>query len=163
MNNYIINIETLLIIPYGRGKSKIFENDRNFVVNETTSNILKNSCLFFGASIEGRRDAVKQILGVDMKVPIIVENIKDMIFFPVSDCIKKNSTWISYQNLLKYSKFNEFSTVLYFKSGKKNRVDVKYNLIDNQVLRCIKLETLINKRKNFLKLETIIEDSKNAI
>lgn len=163
MNNYIINVETLLIIPHGRGKSKIFENDRTFIVNEPTGNILKNSCLFFGSSIEGRRDAVKQILGIDMKVPIIVENIKDMIFFPVSDCIKRNSTWISYQNLLKYSKFNEFSTVLYFKSNKKIRVDAKYSLIDNQVIRCIKLETLINKRKDFLKLETFIEDTKNAI
>lgn len=163
MDNYIINVETLLIVPYGRGKSKIFENDRTFIVNEPTGNILKNSCLFFGSSIEGRRDAVKQILGIDMKVPIIVENIKDMIFFPVSDCIKRNSIWISYQNLLKYSKFNEFSTVLYFKSNKKIRVDAKYSLIDNQVIRCIKLETLINKRKDFLKLETFIEDTKNAI
>ena len=163
MNNYVINVETLLIVPYGREKSKIFENDRTFIINETTGNILKNSCLFFGSSIEGRREAVKHILDVDMKVPIIVENIRDIIFFPVSNCIKKNSTWISYQNLLKYSKFNEFSTVLYFKSGKNIRVDVKYNLIDNQVIRCIKLESLINKRKNFLKMETIIEDRKNAI
>lgn len=163
MNNYIINVETLLIIPYGRGKSKIFENDRTFIVNEPTGNILKNSCLFFGSSIEGRRDAVKQILEVDMKVPIIVEDIKNMIFFPVSDCVKRNSIWVSYQNLLKYSKFNEFSTVIYFKCGKKVRVDAKYSLIDNQVIRCIKLETLINKRKAFLNLETVISDNKNAI
>lgn len=163
MNNYIINVETLLIIPYGRGKSKIFENDRTFIINDTTGNILKYSCLFFGSSIDGRREAVKQILGVDMKVPIIVEDIKDIIFFPVGDCIKKNSTWIAYQNLLKYSKFNEFSTVLYFKCGKKIKIDAKYNLIDNQVIRCIKLETLFNKRKEFLKLETVIEDRKNAI
>ena len=98
-----------------------------------------------------------------MKVPIIVEDIKNMIFFPVSDCVKRNSIWVSYQNLLKYSKFNEFSTVIYFKCGKKVRVDAKYSLIDNQVIRCIKLETLINKRKAFLNLETVISDNKNAI
>lgn len=152
MNNYIINSETLLIIPYGKGKSKILEGNSSFIVNETSGNILKNSCLFYGCSIQGRRDAVKQILNVDMKVPIILENTKNLIFFPVSDCVKKNSIWIAYQNLLKYSKFNEFSTMAYFKNNKKIRIDVKYNLIDNQVIRCIKLDNLINKRKEFLKI-----------
>ena len=150
MNNYIINKETLLIIPYGKRKSKVFEYDRNFIINEATGNIIKNSCLFFGSSLEGRREAVKYILNVDMKVPILVEDIKNMIFFPVSNCINKNSIWISYQNLLKYYKFNEFSTVLYFKSNKEIKIDVKYNLIDNQVIRCIKLESLLNKRRNFI-------------
>ena len=147
VNNYIINVETLLIVPYGREKSKIFENDRTFIINETTCNILKNSCLFFGSSIEGRREAVKHILEVDMKVPIIVENIRDIIFFPVSNCIKKNSTWISYQNLLKYTKFNEFSTVLNFRDNVGVKVDVKCNLIDNQVVRCLKIDTILSKRK----------------
>lgn len=163
MNNYIINLETLLIIPYGKGKSKIWEGDKTFIVNESSGNILKNSCLFFGCSIEGRRTAVKQILGVDMKVPIIVENTRNMIYFPTSNCVKRNSVWISYTNLLKYTKFNEFSTVVYFKNNEKVRVDSKYNLIDNQVIKCIKLENLINKRKNFLKLETIIDDKENVI
>ena len=163
LNNYIINVETLLIIPYGKGKSKIFENDKVFIVNESTSNILKNSCLFFGASIEGRRDAAKLILGIDMKVPIIVENTKNILFFPVSNCVKRNSIWISYSNLLKYSKFNDFSTVVYFMNNMKVRVDAKYSLIDNQVIRCIKLENLLNKRKNFLMTETIIDNNENAI
>lgn len=162
MNNYIINNETLLLIPYGKGKTKVFEFDRNFIINETSGNIIKNSCLFFGSSLEGRREAVKYILNINMKIPILVEDMKNMIFFPVSNCINKNSIWISYQNLLKYCKFNEFSTVLYFKNNEEVKVDVKYNLIDNQVIRCIKLESLLNKRRNFLKFESSITEDKNA-
>lgn len=163
MNNYVINAETLLIIPYGRGKSKVFEYDKNFIVNNRPIDIISDSCLFFGSSIEGRREAVKNILGIDMKVPILVEDVKNIIFFPISNCVNKNSIWISYQNLVKYSKFNEFSTVLYFKDNNDIKIDTKYSLIDNQVIRCIKLESLLIKRRNFLKFESIIIEDKNAL
>ena len=159
MDNYEINVETLLIVPFEKGKSKVYEFDGDFVVNKTPLAIIKDSCLYFGCTYEGRRDSVKQILGVDMKVPILIEDSKNIIFFPTSSCINQNSVWISYENLLKYSKFNEFSTILYFQNKQNIKVDVKYNLIDNQIIRCIKLKTLLVKRKKFIKSEcSIVED-----
>ena len=162
MKNYEINVETLLIVPYQKGKSKVYEYDRNFIVNCISGNIIRDSCLYFGSSIDGRREAIKDILGVDMKVPILIEDSKNIIFFPVTSCINTNSIWISYQNLVKYSKINEFSTVLYFHNNQKVIIDVKYNLIDNQIIRCIKLESLLLKRKRFLKEECIIDEEKAA-
>lgn len=163
MNDYEINIETLLIIPYSNGKSKVYEYEGEYIIDQTTINVIKHSCIFFGCTFEGRKDAVKNILGIDMKVPILIEDTKNIIFFPVSSCINKNSIWISYSNLLKYSKLNEFSTVLYFRNNKKLKVDVKYNLIDNQVIRCIKLESLLLKRKHFIKNESIIFKENNIV
>lgn len=153
---YEINLETLLIIPFSNGKSKIYEFDKEYIVNRVTLDIIKDSCLFFGCSYEGRRDAVKNIINVDMKVPILVEESHNIIFFPITSCVNKNSIWISYQNLVKYSKFNEFSTVLYFKNGKQIIVDVKYNLIDNQVIRCLKLKSLIDRRRDFIISSNVI-------
>ena len=158
MDSYEINVETLLILPFGKEKSKIYELDGDFIVNKSPLAIIKDSCLYFGCTYEGRRDSVKQILGVDMKVPILIEDSKNLIFFPTSSCINKNSIWISYKNLLKYSKFNEFSTVLYFRNNQKIKIDTKYNLIDNQIIRCIKLETLLIKRKNFIKSECSFDE-----
>ena len=149
--SYEINDETLLIIPYDYGKSKFYEYDDEFIVDMVPLTIIKKSCLFFGASFEGRRDASKDIIGVDMKVPIIIEESRDIIFFPVSSCISKNSIWISYQNLMKYSKVDLKSCLLYFKNDKSIRLGTKYNLVDNQVIRCIKLDTMLNKRKKFSK------------
>ena len=98
-----------------------------------------------------------------MKVPILIEDSKNIIFFPISNCVHKNSIWISYQNLVKYTKLDELSTVLYFQNNKQLVVDVKYNLIDNQVIRCAKLDTMLNKRRNFLKKENWIIDEKSAL
>ena len=77
--NYEINAETLLILPFDKNKSKIFELDSEFIVNLSPLTIIKNSCLYFGCSYEGRRDATKSIIGVDMKVPIIIEESKSSV------------------------------------------------------------------------------------
>ena len=161
--DYEINSETLLIMPFSNGKSKIYEFDREFLTNRISNDIINDSCLFFGSTLEGRREAVKNILGIDLKVPILVEDTRNIIFFPTANCIHKNAIWISYQNLLKYYKFDELSTVLCFRNNKQITVDVRYNIIDNQVIRCMKLESLLNKRRQFIKQECTIIDEKNAI
>ena len=161
--DYEINSETLLIMPFSNGKSKIYEFDREFIINRISNDIINDSCLFFGSTLEGRREAVKNILGIDLKVPILIEDTRNIIFFPTANCIHKNAIWISYQNLLKYHKFDEFSTVLCFRNNKQITVNVRYNIIDNQVIRCMKLESLLNKRRQFIKQECIIIDEKNAI
>ena len=161
--DYEINSETLLIMSFNNGKSKIYEFDREFLINRISNDIINDSCLFFGSTLEGRREAVKNILGIDLKVHILVEDTRNIIFFPTANCIHKNAIWISYQNLLKYYKFDEFSTVLCFRNNKQITVDVRYNIIDNQVIRCMKLESLLNKRRQFIKQECIIIDEKNAI
>ena len=156
MDSYEINVETLLIVPFEKEKSKIYEVDGEYIVNLPPLEIIRNSCLYFGCTYDGRREAIKSMIGVDMKVPIIIEDTRNIIFFPTSSCINKDAIWISYQNLLKYSKLNDYSTVLYFKNNKSVNVDIKYNLIDNQVIRCIKLENLLIKRKNFIRNECVI-------
>lgn len=150
MSYYGINAETLLIVPYGRGMSKVYEVDREFIVNRSTLDIIKDGCLFFGCSYEGRRDAVRNILGVDLKIPILIEDSHNIIFFPTTNCVNKSSIWISYQNLVKYVKKDEFSTALYFRCDKRIAIDVKYTLVDNQFIRCMKLNSFINKRKEFI-------------
>ena len=87
-----------------------------------------------------------------MKVPILIEESRNIIFFPTASCVNQNSIWVSYQNLLKYSKKNEFSTILYFENNKKIVIEVKYNLIDNQVIRCLKLDTILLKRKKIINI-----------
>lgn len=163
MKNYEINMETLVILPFNNGKSKVYEYDGEHIVDCVPTSIIEYSCLFFGASLEGRRAAVKEMLGIDMKVPILIEDSKNIIFFPISNCVHRNSIWISYQNLVKYSKLDELSTVLYFHNNKQLVVDAKYNLIDNQVIRCAKLDTMLNKRRNFLRKENLVIDEKGTL
>ena len=156
LNSYEINADTLAIVPYGRGKSKVYEGKEEFIVKKSSLMIVKDSCLFFGSSFEGRKEGAKSLLGIDMKVPIVIEDTRNMIFFPTSSCVRDNSIWISYQNLLKYSKYNDILTTLYFKNNISVNVGCKCCLIDNQYIRCIKLEKLLLNRKKFIEKELFI-------
>ena len=159
LDSYEINGDTLVIVPLGKGKSKVYEYEAEFVVHKSSLKIIEDSCLFFGSSYEGRKQGTKFLIGGKMKIPIIIDECRNIIFFPTSSCIKESSIWVSYQNLLKYNRHNEFSTVLYFKYNKSIRIGCKYSLVDNQVIRCIKLENAILKRINFQRKEcTILDD-----
>jgi len=152
-DNYEVNSNTLVIIPIGNKKSRIYEYGGDFIVKKSSLSIIEESCLFFGSSYEGRKEGTKALLNVDMKVPIIIEDSRNIIFFPTSSCIRESSIWISYQNLIKYNKFNDCLTDLYFKNHVHVRVGCKYNLIDNQIIRCIKLEKALLNRKKFIEKE----------
>ena len=116
---------------------------------------IKNSKLALSKLHEGYNCLVDNSLCLSN----FIEESKNVIFFPVSSCISKNSIWISYQNLIKYSKIDCNSSMLYFKNNKSIKLNTKYNLIDNQVIRCIKLDTLLCKRKKFSKsISTILEN-----
>ena len=82
MDSYEINAETLVIVPFAKGKSKVYEYDCEYIVNMTPFKIIQNSCLYFGCSYEGRKEGTKSLIGVDMKVPIVIEESKNIIFFP---------------------------------------------------------------------------------
>lgn len=159
LNSYEINNDTLVLIPFGKGKTKVYEGDKEFVIKKSSLRIIEDSCLFFGSSYEGRKSGTKSLLGIDMKVPIVIEDVRNTIFFPVSSCVRENSIWISYQNLLKYSKFNDLVTILYFKNHVNIRIGCKFCLFDNQFIRCMKLEKILLNRKKFIEKEPFIFDN----
>ena len=145
--DYVINYETLAILSYGKNKSKVYEYDGVFIINMNVMDIIKNSCLFFGCSLEGRKDGTKHLINCEMKVPIIIEDSGSLIFFPTSSYRNKTNIWISYNNLLNYTKIDNSNTMLFFKENNKISVNIKYNIIDNQIIRCIKLDAVFNKRR----------------
>lgn len=147
---YIINSETLMLLPYENNSTLVYELDKSFVVSERTFSIIKNSCLFFGSSFDGRREGTKSLLNCKIKVPIIIEESKEMLFFPTNSYRCVDNIWVSFNNLLKYTKFDKVHTVLHFKNNNEIKIKVSYNIVDNQIIRCIKLDSMFNRRKKEL-------------
>jgi competence protein ComK len=148
LDSYIINYETLAIVPNDNNSSIIYEEDNDFVVRKDCFSIVKDSCLYFGSTFEGRKCGAKDYLNCQFKVPIIIEDSKNLIVFPTSSYRRKDTIWIAYQNLLDYKKSDVNDTILYFKNSSTLKINVKYNIIDNQFIRCVKFNDLANKRKN---------------
>ena len=72
-NNYEINSETIAIIPVAQNVSKVIELHQSLIVNKSTTEIIDESCKFFGSSYLGRHEGTKNLIGINYKSPIIVE------------------------------------------------------------------------------------------
>lgn len=143
---YEINDETLAVMSFDEHKTRIIEEGEDYVVNDVPYSIMENSCRYFGSSLEGRLLGSKDMLGSIYKAPIIVEETRNMIFFPTEAINSSSVSWISYKKIRNVEKYGR-KTKIVFNNGETVVVDCPYFSIKNQIFRCNMLDTISRNRK----------------
>ena len=144
---YEINNNTLAIIPYQKGKSKILELNDEYIVDLTPYQVIENSCSYYGSSLNGRMNGARSILGSVYKIPVMVEETNNLIFFPTTAIENEKNVWIGSNNILNYEKKGK-NTVVEWKNNKKTEFNMPILSIETQLLRVNKLITITKQRKN---------------
>ncbi len=147
MVDYEINEETLAIIPIDEKNSMVYELNNTFEINKSANKIMEDSCQYFGSSLKGRQKGTYNLIGVTHKVPIIIEETKEIIFFPTHSNRLVKCNWISLKNIINYYKEDE-KMVVEFKNNQKIKFNISYGILDNQILRATRLESVLRQRKN---------------
>lgn len=145
MENYEINSDTLALIAL-KNKTEIFEENNHFFIDKVANEIMEESCAYFGSSLAGRQKGTETLIGVSYKAPVIVEESKEMIFFPTLSPRRDACSWIALQKINKYFRLGD-KMVIEFKNGNKVVLDISYGVLDNQVLRATRLESVLRGRK----------------
>lgn len=145
MDSYEINKDTVALIPKN-DQTIVYEVDKSFVVNKSPLKIVEESCEYFGSSLEGRQVGTSRLVGFTHKVPIIIEESFNIIFFPTLSPKNDECSWISYSHVFKPDKFKD-KTIVELKNGKKILVNVSSAVIDNQLYRCSRLKDILEVRK----------------
>ena len=145
---YEINEGTLAIVPIGSEKSKVFEDQRSYVVAESPYQIMEESCKYFGSSYKGRKEGAKSILGDGYKVPIIVEDSRNLVFFPTISPFDRKCIWISSKNIKKIIPIDDVHSKILFNNNQEIVVPTSYRSLENQLLRATRLESVVRNRKN---------------
>lgn len=144
--NYEINSSTIAIIPVDLHVSKVLELEDSFLVNQSSTEIIDESCKFFGSSYMGRHEGTKNLIGVNYKSPIIVEETMELIFFPTTSPRMKDCVWISLNHIVDYCK-KDCNSFVNFKNGNCLELEISYGSLENQILRATRLESILRKRK----------------
>lgn len=147
LKEYEINSSTLAIIPIDENSSKVMEEESEYVVNKSATSIIEDSCIYFGSTLKGRSEGTRNLIGGTYKVPIVIEESRDIIFFPTSSPKMEECCWISLNNLISYEKLDKQS-VIKFKNGFILSTDMSYFSLENQILRASRLENVMRRRKN---------------
>jgi len=149
MNEYEVNEETLALVPQ-KNKTKVYELSRTFIVDKSVNKIMEESCQYFGSTLVGRQKGTFNLIGVTHKAPVIIEESREIIFFPTTSPRLQTCSWISLKNIDRYySKKNNIC--IEFKNKTQLELDLSYGIIDNQVLRATRLESVLRKRKIYTK------------
>ena len=146
---YEIDLSTVMLIGLDDIKTKIITMDNEFILYIDSKKILDNSCKFFGSSLNDRVNMTKRLINIKSKSPIIIEESRDIIFFPLKSIRDKCNIWISFNNLEKFVKSSN-KTVFYFVNNKQVVINFSYYIIDNQVTRSLMLDYELNKRRKSL-------------
>ena len=146
MDSYEINKDTVALIPKDENTTIVYEVDNSFVINKPTLKIVEESCEYFGSSLEGRQIGTSSLVGFTHKVPVIIEESFDIIFFPTLSPKNDNCAWLSYEHVFKPDKFKD-KTIIELKNGKKIIINVSTPIIHNQLYRCSRLKETLLLRK----------------
>ena len=148
MKNYEISKETLAVIPIGNKKSKVIEKDNTYIIDENPNKIMDDSCKYYGSSIGGRQQGTQNLTGISYKAPIIVQEEGSIIFFPTSSPRLKKCCWVSLNNIDSYYyDFEKKTCVIIFDNKSRIEFDMSYCILNNQILKSHRLESIVNKRK----------------
>jgi len=146
---YEIDLSTLMLIGLDDVSTKVVTTDNEFIIKESCKKIIDNSCKYFGSSLVDRIKATNRLVKMASKTPIVVEESRNIIFFPLKSTREKNNIWISFNNLDTYTKDNN-KTIFNFKCGKQISLNFSYYIIDNQVTRSLILDYELNNRRKSL-------------
>ena len=144
---YEINSSTCALIPNDDFSTRIIETQNIINIPYSTSNIIEYSCAYYGSSFKGRLNGSKCALGSKYKLPIIIEESREIIFFPTTSYESNNCAWISLKNISDYKKEANRVKVL-FQNNTFIDLNISYESFENQVLRATKLLLILKSRKN---------------
>lgn len=99
-------------------------------------NILNESCISYGSSLNGRINGSKWALKSKYKLPIVVSEKEKLVFFPVKEMGKE--IWVNFEMINDVKKYKDYVKVE-FKNGLKVDINVSYTIFNNQVLKASRL------------------------
>ncbi len=146
MDNYEINTSTLAIIPLDENTSKVYEEEAEYIVHKSSNSIIKNNCEFYGSSYQGRCEGTKYLTGIKSKCPIIVEESRNIIFFPTSSTRDKQSYWIALNKVDRYYR-EKYNSSIKFINNQKINMNISYFSLDNQICRATMLKNKLYEMK----------------
>ena len=98
--------------------------------------ILNESCINYGSSLNGRIKGSKYALKSKYKLPIIISEKEKLVFFPVKEMGRE--IWVNF-DMIKELKRKNSGVVVCFKNGLSQEINVSYTVFNNQVLKASRL------------------------
>lgn len=147
VEEYFINEDTMLLEQVSDTKTKIYDVTGIYFIKKCVFDVVEESCQYYGSSYNGRYIGAKKLLQMDYKLPIIIDEVKEVILFPTCSPRQNKCMWICVNNIENYLQNNRKSTIK-FTNGFVFETAISYNTLENQIMRATMLMMKLKKRKS---------------
>lgn len=91
-----------LFMEFDGSNTLVMEVDADYVFDgDVINTILDESCIYYGSSLNGRIKGSKNIIGSYYKLPVIVSERNNIVFFPLKKVIVGGGLILIVLNVLK--------------------------------------------------------------
>ena len=141
--DYFITKSTIFM-EFNGESTIVHENDKKiFFKGEKLEDILNDSCIYYGSTLRGRIISSKQFIGTNYKVPILVSEKNNLLFFYIKD--NDSIYWFNFLSIKSYQKI-EGKLLIVFNNNERLILNVSYTVFHNQILRCSRLMVVYSTR-----------------
>ena len=147
IEEYYVTSDTLLLVSFGKNKTKIYDVNGNSVIKKTPFEIIDESCQYYGSSYSGRYVGAKRMLDMDYKLAIIMDEVKGEHMFPTCSPKSDDCCWICVNNIENYEKYKK-TAIIKFINGMTYEINISFNSLENQIMRATMLLMKLKKRKS---------------
>jgi competence protein ComK len=136
-NDYIVNPKTVAILSHFdiQNQTKVIDEDGEFYMGKKPIQLIKDSCLEYRSTYEGRRKAVMHHMNFTQKVPIPI-NPRDKIYvFPTHAPDQFECMWIVYNNVKRVVSNSKGGPLIIFKNGQTIEAGVSIYTLQRQMER----------------------------
>ena len=118
----------------------ILENGERRTEKGRPEPILNRWCISYGSTMQGRRDAVKELTGIRTKVPLVISDMTSVLLFPIlSEHSRTDNWWINDSMLVMMKAEKRIASILYFADGTVLTVPFDIRILKRQRTNCRKI------------------------
>ncbi|MCA1030950.1 competence protein ComK [Bacillus timonensis] len=146
---YEINRYTMAIIPEtidNEVYSRVLEVNGEYMIKKKPLEIIRDSCDYFGCSMQGRKDGTRSLTGITHKAPIMIEPAINLYFFPTSSPTQSTCAWIAHRYVYRHTKDQFDNTLVTFTNQKKERFSISKGSFISQLHRTAQLQSVYSTR-----------------
>ena len=115
------------------------------VMSESALSRLERMTLLNGSTLRGRTDAVRQLTGWKQKLPVVISERTQEIWFPLISPEDPECIWVCSGHIIKASETAPGCTEILFSSGYRTTVNAGVRTVRKQMERCRTLRDLLNE------------------
>lgn len=145
MENYLITTNTVALLKR-KSKTIIYNVDNYQVINKSINKVLEYNCNFYGSSLLGRKKCAQNLLEIKYKVPIIIDEMNDIVLINLNNNRKDNCLYLVTNKIIDYK---EKIDKLEISCINKNifNVNLSKNNLERMIINAIKLNNILKWRK----------------